>query len=78
LLRDENSVAIVDTASRTKIGTVSVGRGPIRVHVTPDGRFRLRRQSRQRRRTIRVQDDVRAIQKPAYELTDLERLPRLW
>ena len=37
-LRDENSVAIVDTTSRTKIGTVAVGRGPIQVHATPDGR----------------------------------------
>jgi YVTN family beta-propeller protein len=38
-LRDENRIAIVDTASRALIGTVDVGRNPIQIHATPDGRF---------------------------------------
>ena len=30
--------SVIDTASRTVLGTIAVGRGPIQVHATPDGR----------------------------------------
>lgn len=38
-LRDENSVAVIDTAQRNRIASIAVGRNPIQVFVTPDGRY---------------------------------------
>lgn len=38
-IRDQHSVAAIDTATRTVIARVRVGRGPIQVHATPDSRF---------------------------------------
>ena len=38
-LRDENAVAVIDTAARQVIARVAVGQGPIQLFVTPDDRF---------------------------------------
>lgn len=38
-LRDENKVAVIDTVLRKKIAAVAVGRNPIQVFITPDGRY---------------------------------------
>jgi len=38
-LRDENKVAVIDTATRKVIARIEVGPAPIQVHATPDGRL---------------------------------------
>lgn len=38
-LRDANQVAVIDTVMREVTGRIDVGRSPIQVHATIDGRF---------------------------------------
>jgi YVTN family beta-propeller protein len=35
---NSNSISIIDTRSKTRIGEISTGKGPVRIRVTPDGK----------------------------------------
>ena len=37
-LRDDNAVAVLDTRTRRVVATIPVGRGPIQLIASPDGR----------------------------------------